>query len=172
MSLRSLSDEAILSRTLEFVRRERSATLDVLRHLSEIERRKLHLKQGYASMFAYCTQALGYSESAAVRRIRSARCATRFPEVYAFLEAGDVNLCTVSIVYRFLKPDTRDRLLESIRGCSQAQVKGHCRRPAALSDARGGHPTPGSSEGGTTRTGVARIGTGIRTGCPGSACRL
>ncbi|MDH5271124.1 MAG: HNH endonuclease [Candidatus Krumholzibacteria bacterium] len=123
MSLRSLPDRVILSRTLEFVRRERSATLDVLRHLSEIERRKLHLKQGYASMFAYCTQALGYSESAAVRRIRSARCATRFPEVYELLEAGDVNLCTVSIVYRFLKPDTRDRLLESIRGCSQAQVR-------------------------------------------------
>ncbi len=73
MSVRSLSDKVILSRVCELTKRERSVTLQVLLHLNEIERRKLHLKLGYASMFAYCTSGLGYSASAAVRRLRTAR---------------------------------------------------------------------------------------------------
>lgn len=59
LSLRALSDRDILSRTLELTRRERSATLEVLLHLNEIERRQLHLEQGYSSLFDYCTRALG-----------------------------------------------------------------------------------------------------------------
>ncbi len=123
MSLRSLSDKAVLSRIHELVRCERGVTLRVLRHLNEIERRKLHLKLAYSSMFDYCTKGLGYSESAAVRRIRSARCAARYPEVYALLESNDVNLTTLSLAVRVLRPHNKDGLLERIRGCSQAQVK-------------------------------------------------
>lgn len=123
MSLRSLSDTAILSRIHKLTRCERGVTLRVLQHLNEIERRKLYLKLGYASMFVYCTKGLGYSESAAVRRIRSARCALRHPEVYGLLKRNDVNLTTLSLVLRVLRPGNKDRLFARIRGCSQAQVK-------------------------------------------------
>jgi len=122
MSLRNLSDREILSRIQELTRRERSLTLAVLLHLGEIERRRLHLKQGYASMFDYCTTGLGYSASAAARRIRTARCMARFPEVLALLESNEVNLSTVSQVSRVLSPENKDRLLERIRGRSQREV--------------------------------------------------
>ena len=72
MLLQSLSDKAILSRVRELTRRERSLTLQVLLHLNEIGRRNLHLKLGFASMFDYCTSGLGYSASAAARRLRTA----------------------------------------------------------------------------------------------------
>ena len=68
-SLRSLSDSDLLSRVRGIVVRERTLTLFLLLHLNEIERRKLHLMQGYSSMFDYCTSCLGYSETAAIRRI-------------------------------------------------------------------------------------------------------
>ncbi len=122
MSLRNLSDREILSRIQELTRRERSLTLAVLLHLSEIERRRLHLKQGYASMFDYCTTGLGYSASAAARRIRTARCMARFPEMHALLESNEVNLSTVSQVSRVLSPENKDRLLTRIRGRSQREV--------------------------------------------------
>ena len=76
VSLRSLSDPDILARTRALAARERGTTLSLLEHLVEIERRRLHLKQGCASMFDYCTTALGYSASAAMRRIRTA-CVSR-----------------------------------------------------------------------------------------------
>lgn len=123
MSLRTLSDQKILSRIHELTRDERSATLLVLLHLNEIARRKLHLKLGYASLFSYCTEALGYSSSAAARRIRTARCIARFPEVYALLEANEVNLTTIAMVSHLLTPGNQDELLGRIRGKSQREAK-------------------------------------------------
>ena len=123
LSLRSLSDKDVLSRTVELTRRERSATLSVLQHLNEIERRKLHLKQGYSSMFDYCTSGLGYSESAANLRIRAARCLACFPEVYGLLDAGEVNPSTISQVSKILTPGNKSDILSRIRNKSQREVE-------------------------------------------------
>jgi hypothetical protein len=123
VSLQSLSDKQILSRTHELVRRERTLTLCVLVHLNEIERRRLHLKLGYASMFSYCTSGLGYSESAANLRIRTARCLARFPEIYGLLDANEVNPSTISQVAKFLTPENRNDILSRIRKKSQRQVE-------------------------------------------------
>jgi len=120
--LRSLSDNQILSKINELVSRERSLTRGVLLHLNEIERRKLHLKLGHASMFDYCTSGLGYSSSAAARRIRTARCMARYPEVLALLKTNEVNLSTVSQVSRLLTAENKDVLLQRIRGKSQREV--------------------------------------------------
>ena len=73
-SLSGLSDGELLSRVKDLVARERAVTLEILVHLIEVERRRLHVGLGYASMFEYATRHLGYSESAAARRIRVARC--------------------------------------------------------------------------------------------------
>ncbi len=122
MRLQSLSDQEILSRIHELASQERSLTRQVLLHLNEIERRRLHLKLGYASMFDYCTSGLGYSASSAARRIRTARCIERFPEVLALLEKNEVNLSTVSQVSRVLSAENKDRVLTRIKGKSQREV--------------------------------------------------
>ena len=62
-NLRALSDDSLQSRLLALVRRERVTTLDILHHLNEVGRRKLHLTLGHGSLFKYCTERLGYSES-------------------------------------------------------------------------------------------------------------
>ncbi|HEX5133523.1 MAG TPA: HNH endonuclease signature motif containing protein [Candidatus Krumholzibacteria bacterium] len=123
MSLRSLSDQQILAGIQHLTRQDRSLTLQVLLHLNEIERRRLHLKQGYSSLFDYCTSGLGYSVPAAVRRIQTARCIRRFPEVYALLESNEVNLSTISLVSRLLSESNKDTLLDRIRGRSHREVK-------------------------------------------------
>ncbi|HEU4364393.1 MAG TPA: HNH endonuclease signature motif containing protein, partial [Candidatus Krumholzibacteria bacterium] len=121
--LRSLSDKDILSRTLELTRRERSVTLSVLLNLNEVERRQLHLKEGFSSMFAYCTSGLRYSESAANLRIRAARCLARFPDVFALLEANEVNPSTLSQVSKILTPENRNDVLSRVRNKSQREVE-------------------------------------------------
>ncbi|HEU4363972.1 MAG TPA: HNH endonuclease, partial [Candidatus Krumholzibacteria bacterium] len=58
-----------------------------------------------------------------VRRIQSARCIARFPEVYGLLESNEVNLSTISQVSRVLKRDNKDEILARIRGRSYREVK-------------------------------------------------
>ena len=122
-SLRSFSDQQILSRISTLTRRERSITLLVLLHLNEIERRRLHLRRGHSSMFDYCTSGLGYSASAASRRIKTARCVRLYPEIQALLESNEVNISTVAQVSRVLTSENKGQILARIRGKSQREVE-------------------------------------------------
>jgi 5-methylcytosine-specific restriction endonuclease McrA len=122
LSFSSLNDNELHARLPELCRREREITFEILLHLNEVERRKLHLKQGYSSMFVYCTAWLGYSEPAAFRRIRTARCVARFPEIYALLEANEVNLSTIARASRVLTANNKNALLERIRRRSRREV--------------------------------------------------
>jgi len=122
-TLSGLSDRELLSRVKELVSRERAVTLEVLVHLIEVERRKLHLGLGYASMFDYCTRHFGYSSSAASRRIQSARCIRDYPEVYGLLEKNEVNLSSVSLVVSILTKENKENLLMRMRNKSQKEVE-------------------------------------------------
>jgi hypothetical protein len=121
----------------DLVVRERAVTLEILLHLTEVERRRLHVELGYASMFDYCTRHLRYSSSAASRRIQAARCIRDYPEVYAMLEKNEVNLVTISLVASILNETTAKDLLGKIRGKSQREVEAIAcayRPPIALRD--------------------------------------
>ena len=122
-ALTHLSDTKLLSQLKTLVRRERETTLDVLKHLAEVDRRRLYLLLGYGTLFAYCTQRLKYSSSAAGRRIAAARCIRRFPEVAGLLERGEANLSTVSAVASILTDDNKSELVGQIRGKSYNEVE-------------------------------------------------
>jgi len=122
-ALRSLSDRDLLNNTKSAVTRERGITIEVLDHLNEVERRKLYLTLAHSSMFAYCTGELGYSTSAAKRRIATARCVVRFPEALPLLKANEVNLSTITQVANIIKPDNGHEILQRIRGKSQREVE-------------------------------------------------
>ena len=122
MSLRSLSNDTILSRIMRLTRCERSLTLRVLLCLNEIERRKLHHELGYRSMFDFCTKALGYSEPTAGRRIQTARALARYPEIQDLLTAGHVTVCAIARVAGVLAPHNKDKVLARIRGRTLDEV--------------------------------------------------
>ena len=123
LGLSGLSDQTLLSRIKTLRHRERSLTLKVVLHLDEIERRRLHLGLGYSSLFNYCLRHLKYSASAAGRRIQTARCIRRFPEVYDLLERGEVNLSTVSLIAPVLSAENKETLLMGIPHKSQREVE-------------------------------------------------
>jgi hypothetical protein len=92
-------------------------------HLIEVERRRLHLGLGYPSMFEYCTGHLGYSNSAAGRRVQAARCIRDYPEVCGLLEKNELNLITVALVASILTGSNAKELISQIRGKTQREVE-------------------------------------------------
>ena len=84
-NLAGLSDRELIVRLERLVSHEKETTTEIIRHLSEVEVRKLHLDLGYNSLFDYATRGLGYSDSAAARRIRVARVGSNVPEIYNYL---------------------------------------------------------------------------------------
>lgn len=123
MSLSSFNDRELLASLESLCRREREITLDVLRHLNEVEGRKLHLRLGYSSMFGYCTQALRYSESAAGRRIAAARCLRRVPRIEALLVRREISLMSLGLIAGILTQENAPELLLRVRGKSKLEVE-------------------------------------------------
>lgn len=118
-SLKTLSDKELLNRLTKLVKHELDLTLDILLHLIEVENRRIYRSLGYRSMFVYCTDGLGYSESSACRRIYAARAIRKCPRAYGDLREGRVNLGSLELAWQHLTPE----LLEEIQGRSYRQVQ-------------------------------------------------
>ena len=96
-NLCKLSDSEIISQVKELVRKERETKEDLVRHLAEVERRRLYLSLGYNSLFDYLTRGLQFSPSSAMRRIKAARAGIEVPEVFECLERGEMSLSTIEV---------------------------------------------------------------------------
>ncbi|MFH1755889.1 MAG: HNH endonuclease signature motif containing protein [Candidatus Latescibacterota bacterium] len=120
--LARLSDNQLIQNLDSLVQKEQETTLDILRHLIEMDRRSLYLARGYASLFEYGTRHLGYSESAAMRRIKTARCMRDFPGVFGMLSRNELNLTTASMLAEVLSEENERGLLHEARHKSTRQV--------------------------------------------------
>jgi 5-methylcytosine-specific restriction endonuclease McrA len=121
-SVNALSDTQLLERLDDLARRERRATVAILMHLAQADRRRAWAGLGHSSTYDYCRRRLRYSESGANRRIRTARVIARHPEVAARLVTGRVTLCAISRVARLVLERRKDALLEQIEGKRLDQI--------------------------------------------------
>ncbi len=118
-----LSDADLTAEVKRLARLEREATVALIAHLAELDRRRLHLAAGCSSLFTYCTRVLHLSEHAAYRRIEAARLARRLPAVLERLAEGTVTLTTVGLLAPYLTPQNHRDLLDRVRYKSRRQVE-------------------------------------------------
>jgi hypothetical protein len=97
-TLEDLPNHELLARTHALIHRGRAVEAELLRHLGEIDARRLYLEAACSSMFVYCVRVLHLSEAAAYKRIRAARAARRHPELLAALRRGDLHVTAVSLL--------------------------------------------------------------------------
>ena len=95
-TIKQLSNKELLSHTKFLVQKERDIHIQVLRHLAEIDSRKLFFKQGFFSLFDYAVRELGYSEGAAYRRIKAMKLCCALPETANRLQSGRLSLSAAS----------------------------------------------------------------------------
>ncbi|MFS4457736.1 HNH endonuclease [Bdellovibrio sp. HCB2-146] len=105
LNVKGIADALLLEQTDYLVKREREITIVILRHLREIEVRRLYISREYSSMHKYCIQHLKYSEGQAQRRIASARLLTELPEIEQQIQDGDLNLTNLSKIQSFVRAE-------------------------------------------------------------------
>jgi hypothetical protein len=118
-----LSDADLLTRMPALVLAERAAAADVLEHLVEIDRRRLYLEQACGSLQAYCMERLGYSESAAFKRVRVARVVHSVPRVLDELRSGAIHLTGLFVLAPHLNDENADALFAEARGKSRSEIE-------------------------------------------------
>ncbi len=132
MNLSNLSDKDLLAKTEELVGKEREVLTEVLRHLREIQRRRLYADLGLPSLFEYCTKTLKYSESQAHRRIVAMRLIIEIPQIEEKVTNGDLSLSNLAQAKAFfnqeekatpLKPEEKLKVLCNLENKSARDGK-------------------------------------------------
>jgi hypothetical protein len=91
--------------------------------LMEVEARRLHLGEGYLSLFVYCTDVLHFSEHAAYLRIEAARTVRRFPTLLGLLADGSLTLTTIGLLKAHLTDENHGDLLKQAQHKSKRDVE-------------------------------------------------
>ena len=122
-NLVSLSNEELLARLPLLRSKERKATAEVVVYLAEVDRRRLFLKSACSSLYSFCIERLGYSEDAAMKRMRVARLYQQFPQVLDDLESGAIHLTGLFLLASHLTADNADALLAETRGKTRREIE-------------------------------------------------
>ncbi len=94
--IKELNDNDLLLAMTKVAATIREQQVRGLQLLSEVDERKLFLREGYVSLWAYCTQALALSESGASRWTRAMRAVRRDGRLLEKLAEGKISLCVVA----------------------------------------------------------------------------
>ncbi|MGZ3780263.1 MAG: HNH endonuclease [Pseudobdellovibrionaceae bacterium] len=89
------------------VAKERKLLHVILEHINEVEVRKIFLERAYSSMYEYLVKELGYSGSAAMRRLEAARLLKRVPSLSEKIQDGSVNLSQIGEFSKMIKEKER-----------------------------------------------------------------
>jgi hypothetical protein len=117
-----LSDDALLAQMKSLAQGSREVTVELIAHLAEVGRRKLHRGEGPGTLFGYCTQVLRFSEAAAWNRIKAARAVRKFPVILDLLANGSVNLTTIRLLSPHLTADNHVMILAEATGMTRREV--------------------------------------------------
>ncbi len=120
--------EHLHNEILNLVREERALTSKIIEGLQRVADEKIHLKMGYPTLFAYCNQALGYSEACAYRRIATVRIARELPEIKEKLDDGALSLTTLAMAQTLfrreqLTPAEKRSVLKKIENKSKFETE-------------------------------------------------
>ena len=118
-----LSAVAIMNELKSEVRAERRSSAKIVRYLAAIDSKRLYLQLGFSSLYELATRELGYSSSAAMRRIKAARVVNADPSVIAKLESGELNFSTVDVLANFVNEPVLKDLTQQFCGRSREDAE-------------------------------------------------
>ena len=122
-TLTRLTHDELIASLRSLVSRSNQVEADIIEHIQEVESRRLHLDRAYPSLFAFCTEALGFSEGAAYNRIEVARAARRIPAVLLSLRRGEVHLTGLRLLAPHLTEANHEEVLLRARGKSKRAIE-------------------------------------------------
>lgn len=107
MNLKSLSNKELVSLAHVAVKKERSATSEVIKYFQEICDRRLFLEYRYSSMFEMVTKTFLYGNASAQLRINAMKLIRDVPSVEAKIESGEMSLTVAANVQSSLNLEKR-----------------------------------------------------------------
>lgn len=118
-----LADDALLRQLKGLIGRANRDCALVLAHLPEVEARGVHRQSACSSVYTYCVYELRMSEDEALRRIRAARTARRFPLLFEMIEDASIHLTGILLLAPHLTQENQAELLTRSRYRTKREIQ-------------------------------------------------
>ncbi len=118
-----LSDDELLAGLHAMAACEKQLGAEIVLHLVEVERRRLHIAMGYSSLYAYGIAELGWSANVSHKRAKAARAAVVCPEIVDHLARGELTLSSVFVLAPHLEGNAGAELVAEACGKSRREVE-------------------------------------------------
>lgn len=119
----SLHDAVLVPETKALLRTESETLAQVLARIAVIDQRRLYAPAGFPSMYEFCVQELGLSESAALHRLNAARIAREHPLLFEALADRRISLSTVLMLGDPLRIADAAELVAGVAHKTRAQAQ-------------------------------------------------
>jgi hypothetical protein len=121
-SVKDLSDSDLIQKVERLRGQERATLAELVAALAEVERRSLYLREGFPSLYVYCTDHLELSEHEAYIRMQVARAALAYPKIIDMLSDGRLTLTAAALLAKHLNVENHEALLEAAVHRTKRQV--------------------------------------------------
>lgn len=122
-ALRQLDDHELEGSLTRLSDGERFSGAAIIAHLIVMDERQTFVPMGYATLWKYCTEKLGYKEATAQRRKVVVFAARRYPEILARLADGRIDLSSAAMLAPLLTDANAASLLARVVGMSTRDVE-------------------------------------------------
>ena len=109
-SISTLSDDELLRRLPELLKKSRRVESELIAHIGEVDQRRLYARRA-SSMFTYSTEVLHLSEHEAYLRIEVARASRKHPVLLEMFADGRLHLSGIVFLRPHLSEANREMLL-------------------------------------------------------------
>ncbi len=123
MEIISSDDKSLITAIKEGVKRERKEQALFLKRLAEVDRRKLWAKMAYSSLYDFCLNELGLSESSAGKRIQVCRVIQKFAFVLDLLKNNKITMTNITILAPCLTEANAKELFQEAQGLGRYRVE-------------------------------------------------
>ncbi len=104
-NFKNFTDLELLDLTKTAAKNEKAATLVLLTHLEEVDKRRAYATDAYSSLFDYVVRGLGYAEGQAAERVSAVRLMREVPEVKTHIEEGNLTQTSAALIHRHLRAE-------------------------------------------------------------------
>jgi hypothetical protein len=122
-ALSQVTDEELLADLHALVVTDRQTTAALLAHLAEVDARELFLPAACTSMHVYCVRVLRLAEEVAYKRIRAARAARRYPQIFDAIADGRLHVTGIVVLAPHLTDANVDEVLAAAAHRSKAELE-------------------------------------------------
>ncbi len=122
-SLKNTDNQTLLANLIRLAQTDRQCQVEILRHMAEIDERKIVVELGFSGMWDFCRRGLKFSESTSTRRISVARAARAYPALLEMLGDGRLTLCTAADLVPLLSAENCETLLAAAANKSRREVQ-------------------------------------------------